>query len=128
MRLAFDHVHLRSSDPEATAAWYERVLGAEVIRGEAGGRPRLDLRLGGLTLFIGPVSPDGPTGEAPRAPYRGLEHLGFAVDDVAQALAAARAHGAEVALEVTEARPGVHIAFLRGPEGVSIELLQRSPA
>ena len=28
----WDHVHLRSPDPEATAAWFERMLGAEVIR------------------------------------------------------------------------------------------------
>jgi len=29
---AWDHIHLRSPDPEATAAWFERMLGAQVIR------------------------------------------------------------------------------------------------
>jgi lactoylglutathione lyase len=24
----WDHIHLRSPDPEATAAWFERMLGA----------------------------------------------------------------------------------------------------
>jgi lactoylglutathione lyase len=28
----WDHIHLRSPDPEATAAWFERMLGAQVIR------------------------------------------------------------------------------------------------
>ena len=28
----WDHIHLRSPDPEATALWFERVLGAEIIR------------------------------------------------------------------------------------------------
>jgi lactoylglutathione lyase len=27
----YDHVHLRSPDPDATAAWYERMFGAEVV-------------------------------------------------------------------------------------------------
>ena len=27
-----DHVHLRSPDPEATAQYYERMFGAEVLR------------------------------------------------------------------------------------------------
>jgi hypothetical protein len=31
----WDHVHLRSPDPEATAAWLEDVLGGEIIRGPA---------------------------------------------------------------------------------------------
>ena len=30
-------------------------------------------------------------------------------------------------MEPTDIRPGVRIAFLRGPEGVSIELLERKP-
>ena len=28
----FDHVHLRTPDPEATAQWFERMFGAEIIR------------------------------------------------------------------------------------------------
>jgi lactoylglutathione lyase len=30
-RFAYDHMHLRSPDPEATAAFYERMFAAEVI-------------------------------------------------------------------------------------------------
>jgi hypothetical protein len=30
-------------------------------------------------------------------------------------------------MEPNTIRPGVRIAFLRGPEGVSIELLERTP-
>jgi catechol 2,3-dioxygenase-like lactoylglutathione lyase family enzyme len=28
---SYDHVHLRSPDPEATARYYERMFGAEII-------------------------------------------------------------------------------------------------
>ena len=53
----WDHVHLRSPDPEATAQWFERVLGAEVIRSMQQGKPRIDLKLGGANIFIAPVAP-----------------------------------------------------------------------
>ena len=38
----YDHIHLRSPNPEATAAFYERMFGAEVIRTEQQGKPRID--------------------------------------------------------------------------------------
>ena len=53
----WDHIHLRSPDPEATAAWFERMLGAEVIRTMQQGKPRIDLKLGGADIFIMPVGP-----------------------------------------------------------------------
>ena len=37
----WDHVHLRSPDPEATAAFYERMFGAEVVRTMPQGKPRI---------------------------------------------------------------------------------------
>ena len=43
----WDHIHLRSPDPEATAQWLERMLGAQVIRSMQQGKPRIDLKLGG---------------------------------------------------------------------------------
>ena len=52
----YDHVHLRSPDPEATAAWYERMLGAEVTRTMQQGKPRIDLKIGGANVFVAPVT------------------------------------------------------------------------
>ena len=50
----WDHVHLRTANPEATAQWYERMLGAEVLRSMQQGKPRIDLKIGGapLTLYL----------------------------------------------------------------------------
>jgi lactoylglutathione lyase len=31
-KFTWDHIHLRSPNPEATATFYERMFGAEVIR------------------------------------------------------------------------------------------------
>lgn len=121
----YDHIHLRTEDAEATAAFYERMFGAEVIRSMAGGAPRIDLKLGGMDVFIAPVGPNDKVADAPRSPYRGLDHFGLRVTGIDAVVAALKAKGADFTMEPTTIRPGVRIAFLRAPDGVSIELLER---
>jgi catechol 2,3-dioxygenase-like lactoylglutathione lyase family enzyme len=122
-RFTFDHIHLRSPDPEATAAFYERVFGVALTRSPQ----RIDFTLGGQLIFISPIN-EPTTGAAPSAPYRGLEHIGLAVTGIDAVVAELKAKGVHVTMEPTTIRPGVRIAFLRGPENVSIELLERSAA
>jgi hypothetical protein len=50
-KFTWDHIHLRSPNPEATAAFYERMFGAEVIRTMQQGKPRIDLKVGGANVF-----------------------------------------------------------------------------
>ena len=121
----FDHIHLRSPDPEATAVSYERMFGAEVLRSTQQGEPRVDIRLGGQIIFIAPIKGDG-TAAAPSMPYRGLEHIGLAVTGIDQVVAELKAKGAEFTMEPASIRPGIRICFVRGPENVAIELLERS--
>jgi len=121
----YDHVHLRSPDPEETARYYEKMFGAEIIRSvQSDGRERIDLNLGGLTVFIAKADPD-KVGAPPEPPFQGLEHLGLAVHPIDEAVADLRRKGAEVTREPTTIRPGVRIAFIRGPQNVHIELLDR---
>jgi len=121
----FDHIHLRSPDPEATAVFYERMFGAEVLRSTQQGEPRVDIRLGGQIIFIAPIKGDN-TAPPPSMPYRGLEHIGLAVTGIDQVVAELKAKGAEFTMEPTSIRPGIRICFVRGPENVAIELLERS--
>jgi lactoylglutathione lyase len=121
----WDHIHLRSPDPEATAAWFERILGAEVIRSMQQGQPRVDLRLGGADIFIMPVGPSDKVNPPPVTPYQGLDHFGFHVNDIDAVAAALKAKGAEFTMQPTTVRPGIRVCFLRGPQGISIELLER---
>lgn len=123
----WEHVHLRSPDPEATARWYQEMLGAEVIRTpQADGTTRIDLMLGGSQpVFITPSRTETPARPAPDAPYFGLEHFGLTVPDLDEATAELKAKGVRFQLEPTAMRPGLRIAFIRGPENVSIELLER---
>src|SRR5580698_10983726 len=62
----YDHVHLRSPDPDATAAWYEKMFGAEVIRSVmSNGIERTDIRLGGIAVFIAKVPDSAELAEKP---------------------------------------------------------------
>ncbi len=123
-----DHIHLRTSNPEAMAQWFEKMLGAEVIRTMPQGVPRIDLRLGGANIFIAPVKDGDGTAAAPTIPYLGLDHFGLAVSGIDAIAADLKAKGVEFTKEPTTVRPGLRICFIRAPEGVSIELLDRSVA
>jgi len=124
----FEHIHLRSPDPEATAQFYQRMFGAEIIRSIVAGAPRIDIKLGGMDIFVAPVAPGSDVAPPPRTPYQGLDHFGLRVPDLDAAVATLREKGAEFTMEPTNLRPGLRIAFVRGPQGVSIEMLQRDPA
>jgi catechol 2,3-dioxygenase-like lactoylglutathione lyase family enzyme len=124
-KFTWEHIHLRSPDPEATAAWYKDKLGAEVVKSpQPDGSLRIDLNLSGQKVFIAKALP-GKAAEAPSSPYLGLDHFGLAVTDLEQAVRELKAKGVTFTMDITEARPGVRIAFLKAPENVSIELLQR---
>jgi lactoylglutathione lyase len=127
----YDHVHLRSPDPEATAQFYEKMFGADVKRDvyPAGtpnhGRPRITMNLGGQTIMIAPSDPQAPTAEPPKTPYFGLEHIGLRVDDIDAAAAELKRKGAEFAVEPVNRQPGTKLAFIRAPQNVLVELIQR---
>ncbi|MGQ0684663.1 VOC family protein [Bradyrhizobium sp.] len=121
IQVTWDHVHLRSPDPESTAAWLRDILGGEIVR-SAG---RIDVKLGGANVFIAPVTAGDSVSAPPVTPYQGLDHLGLTVKDVDAVAAEIKAKGVEFTMEPTTIRPGVRICFLRGPQGISIELLER---
>ena len=123
----YDHLHLRSPDPEATARWYETMFAAEILRTQPQGKPRIDLKIDGMSIFIAQVVNDGKTAEPPLSPYQGLDHFGLQVDNLDEATVDLKAKGCEFTMQPTTIRPGTRIAFVRGPQNVSIELLERKP-
>ena len=128
----YDHVHLRSPDPDATARFFETMFGAEVTRSiyPPGtlypGQQRITMRLGGQTVLIAPPHPHESTAPAPAFPYYGLEHIGLTVDNVDEAVAELRAKGADIAIGPLTRNAGLRLAFIRGPEGIMVELVQQS--
>ena len=99
---------------------------AESIRTEQGGKPRLDMNLYGQMFFIAPVAQDSEVGVPPASPYKGLDHAGLTVDGIDSVVADLKIKGADLTMELTTIRPGVRMAFLSGPEGVAMEIVDRN--
>ena len=78
-KYTWDHIHLRTANPEAMAQWFETMLGAEVLRTTQEGKPRIDMKIGGANIFIAPVTAGDGVNAAPTIPYRGLDHFGLSV-------------------------------------------------
>src|SRR3954454_14797061 len=105
----WDHLHLRSPDPEATARYYVDVFGATPVnKVEVVGGLRVIVSLAGLNLFIDQVPPGTPT--PPQPPYLGLEHIGVAVTSIDAVCAELKARGAEFVVEPHTSRPGLRVA------------------
>ena len=127
----YDHVHLRATDPDAMGRFFETMFGAEVTRDVYPpgtlypGQMRVSMKVGGQKILVAPAHPHDPTGAAPQFPYYGVEHIGLTVDDVDAAVAELRAKGAEVPIGPLTRNPGLRLAFVRGPDGVMVELVQR---
>jgi catechol 2,3-dioxygenase-like lactoylglutathione lyase family enzyme len=120
----FDHIHLRSPDPEAAAAIWASAFGATIKgRVQAGPWLRLVLDLAGVTLFLEQVPPE--THAPPAPPFLGLEHLGLACADLDAAIAELAAKGVPLVSGPSEPRPGVRIAFFAMPDGARVELIER---
>jgi len=100
------------------------MLGAQVNRSIVQGKPRVDLTLGGANILI---AESHGHNEPPAIPYRGLEHFGLRVNDLDSVAAELKAKGCEFTKDVTDIRPGVRICFIRGPQNISIEILERKP-
>jgi lactoylglutathione lyase len=122
----YDHIHIRSRDPEKTAAYYERMFDAQIIRSMQEGKPRIDMKIGGQDVFIAPIEGASKVNAPPVTPYEGLDHFGLRVTNIDQVVADLKAKGAEFTMQLNSPRPGIKICFVRGPEGVSIEVLERA--
>ena len=124
----WDHIHLRTPDQEATAQWFERMFGAQVIRctqtGQAAHRHEARRR---QYLSRRRSTPGDGVNAAPTTPYQGLDHFGLAVSGIDAIAADLKKKGVEFTKEPHSPRPGIKICFLRGPQGISIELLDRDP-
>ena len=124
---SYDHIHLRSRDPMATAQYYQRMFDAKIVESiQSDARPRIDLDINGLTVFLARVPEDADIPSAPADPHMVLDHFGLRVDNMDAAYAELKQRGAVFAVEPRTIRPGVRIAFVQAPDNVRIELLERT--
>ena len=122
------HTMIRVSDPDATIDFF-KLIGLEEVR-------RFDSEAGRFTLiFLAPPGQAGVAeveltynwppedGSAPES-YSGgrnFGHLAFRVDDIY----ATCAHLAAMGVTINRPPRDGHMAFVRSPDGISIEILQK---
>ncbi len=121
-----DHLHLISEDPQAAASWYSEKLGGRIILSyEVLGAPQILIALGGMTVIIRGRRPKEQLSKKQQLEW-GLDHFGFKVsgdfDGFCEEL---KKKGVPFTMDPVDFSPGLRIAFIQAPDGVSIELLQR---
>ena len=115
------HIVLLAPDPQATAAWYQAVLGAELVSATDSA---YRLRFGSVELLVEGERADEMPLPASAQPRLGLDHLVFLVSDLDALIAAAQRHGARVFDDTDDDAPGRRAATVVGPEGVRIQLIE----
>jgi len=104
--------------------WVDRIVGLEGVRSDIvmmqtpDGNGRLE-----LTKFHSPPSQGGDRHAPANAP--GIRHVSFEVDDVDAAVTGVRARGAELVGDVVSYENFYRLCYVRGPEGIIVELAQR---
>jgi lactoylglutathione lyase len=122
--MKFLHSMLRVSDPDATIRFFS-LLGIEERR-------RMDNEAGRYTLiFLGVPGDDGGEvelthnwGETGYAGGRNFGHLAYEVDDIYDSCRRLMDAGVTINRPPRDGR----MAFVRSPDGISIELLQKGAA
>jgi catechol 2,3-dioxygenase-like lactoylglutathione lyase family enzyme len=118
-KIGLHHVHLRAPDTTSTLAWYKEKFAGETAKL----KDRLDgLRYGGVWLLV-------QRGEATPSEGHAIDHIGWRTTDLAAK--AVELKGQNVKF-TTEPRPlrlaggaTVNFAYIEGPAGAKIELVQR---
>jgi catechol 2,3-dioxygenase-like lactoylglutathione lyase family enzyme len=120
----FHHVHLSVRDPKTTLDWYQEMMGGE----RAKLRGRIDgLRYGNIWLL---AASRGADTAAPATGGLVWNQLAWQVSDITKAFADLQSKGVKPIMELRfrkiEGRD-VGTALVKDPNGIRIELLQRSP-
>jgi catechol 2,3-dioxygenase-like lactoylglutathione lyase family enzyme len=101
----------------------DRVVGLEGVRAQIAMLRTPDGHGGlELTKFHSPPT-DGANQRAP-ANAAGIRHVAFAVDDIDDVLARLRARGAELVGELGRYKDSYRLCYVRGPQGVIVELAE----
>jgi len=104
--------------------WVDRIVGLDGVQVEQAklqtpdGNGRLE-----LVKFNSPPG-QGDNQHAP-ANTLGIRHIAFAVEDIAAVVAGLRARGTELVGELERYEDSYLLCYVRGPEGIIIELAER---
>jgi catechol 2,3-dioxygenase-like lactoylglutathione lyase family enzyme len=117
MQVSFDHVHLFSSDPAATEAFFVDMLGAERVWDEqAAGVRNVRLRLGRAFIHLYDQPPRGERGGS-------VHHIGIHTDDLDGLTARMKQRGHAFRSPIRE-EPRFRYVMVAGPDDLLVELFE----
>ena len=122
---SYNHVHLVTEDPLATADWYVRNLDGRISdKGEIRGSMRVRVMLGDALLNIRSRRP-GETIVAPQeGTLIGIDHMAFSVDGFEAMVADFEKNDVRIIEPAFMTPSGGRAIFIEGPDKVSIEILE----
>ncbi len=125
MITGLDHVHVFCGQMEEAVQFFKRVFdGKELSREQVRGLPMIRMEVGGVPINLLGTEP-GAGQLIPGKGNRGLDHFGFKVRDMEQTLADLQKKGVRITLGPSVTPAGIKYAFVEGPEGIRIELVER---
>jgi catechol 2,3-dioxygenase-like lactoylglutathione lyase family enzyme len=126
MITGLDHIHYICGDVEAAVKYFKNVFEAkETSRGEIRGLPVVRVNVNGAIIALMGTAP-GSSELVPGKGSRGLDHIGFTVKDLDKTVEDLKKRGVKIGVGISAAGPGVRYAFIDGPDGIRIELLERT--
>jgi catechol 2,3-dioxygenase-like lactoylglutathione lyase family enzyme len=104
--------------------WVDRIVGLDGVRSEiAMLRSPEDRGEIELVKFHSPPAQGGDPGAPANAP--GIRHIAFLVDDIDAVVAGLRARGTELVGELVRYEDSYWLCYVRGPEGIIVELAEK---
>ena len=120
-----DHVHIMCGDMEKAARYFEDLFGGKVeSRTESRGLPMIRMNVQGIHVNLMKADPQAPMLD-PGKGSRGLDHFGFRVKNLEKMMEELKKKGGRFSVGLSQGAGGVKFAFIDGPEGIRIELLER---
>ena len=128
MTYFINHVHIRSTEPEKSAEWYEKFFGAKIVSSKEVMPGTITIGMqagdGSCRLMISSQPTDASDNPAvPEINQLGLEHFGFQTSDISGDIKKFKDAGVRVIMPVTDIPGGAQIAYIQGPDNVVIELV-----
>ena len=119
----FEHIGIAAQDATALRAWYQRVLGAELVWEISKEPPAALINLGGVTIEI--YSADRSSEVTRDNKVAGWRHIALRVDSLENARAVLEDRGVVFAEPVKPAGGGGLVLFFSDPEGNLLHLVER---
>ena len=125
MTYRFHHLHLICKDLEGMIDFFSQTLGAALLaRKKFGTADGASLDLQGTIVNLRVAREDEDmAGDASRTTF-GYDHIGLQVEDVDAAFQDLKQRGFSFFMEPKDL-PDLRIAFFKGPEDITIELVQK---